>query len=89
MGATATQYETGLNSSSGRHEGYYVSKANQTVRIPSGEQFEFLAEELINVEYPHKVCLSFHVTPGCLDSQLGQFSEQDTFTLFKSAERDD
>jgi len=57
VGAPATQNETKLNSSPGRHEGYYVSKTNQTVRIPSGEQFEFLAEELINVEYSHKVCL--------------------------------
>jgi len=70
VGATATQYETGLTTSPGRHEGYYVSKVNQTVRIPSGEQFEFLAEELINVEYSHKVCLSSRVTPGSVDSQL-------------------
>ena len=59
MGATVTLCETRLTSFPGRHEGYYVSKVNQTVRIPSGEQFEFLAEELINVEYSHKVCPPF------------------------------
>jgi len=58
VGAAVTRCETKLTSFTGRHEGYYISKVNQTVRVPSGERFEFLAEELINVEYSHKVCLS-------------------------------
>lgn len=45
-----------LTSFPGRHEGYYISKANQTVRSASGKQFDFLVEELINVEYSHKAC---------------------------------
>ena len=68
----------------GRHEGYYISKVNQTVQVPSGERFEFLAEELINVEYSHKVYLSprHH---DFVNSKLHQFSEQDAFTLFTKA----
>lgn len=56
MGATVTQRGARLTGSLGRHEGYYVSKMDQTIHIQSGERFEFLAEELINVEYSHKVC---------------------------------
>ena len=37
------------------------------------------------MEYSHKVCFSFRVTPGSVDSQLEQFSEQDVFTLFTNA----
>lgn len=85
MGASATQYETRLNGFPGRHEGYYISKANQTVSIPSGERFEFSEEELINVEYSHKVYPSFCVTPCSPSSQPEQFSEQDAFTLFTDA----
>lgn len=58
MRVTATQCETKPTSFPDRHEAYYISKETQTVRIPSGEQFEFLAEELINVEYSHKVRFS-------------------------------
>jgi hypothetical protein len=47
----------------GRHEGYYISKVNQTVSFPSGEQVDFLPEELINVEYSHKVLVSLRVAP--------------------------
>ena len=57
MGDTVTESEAKPTNSPGRHEGYYISKANQTIHVPSGERFEFLAEELINVEYSHKVCL--------------------------------
>ena len=69
----------------GRHEGYYISNVNQTVCIPSGEQVEFLADELINVEYSHKVCISPRIVPGSPNSRLEQFSDQDAFTLFTNA----
>ena len=57
-----SQCKTKLTSFPGRHEGYYISKANQTVRLPSGERFEFLAGELVNLFYSHKVCLSLRHT---------------------------
>jgi len=73
VGANATQYETRLKKFPGRHEGYYISKANQTVSIPSGERFEFLEDELIAVEQSHKVCpsilhhaLLFQLTTGAV-----------------------
>ena len=84
MHATATCCETKLTSSPGRHEAYYISKANQAVRVPSSEGFEFLAEELINVQYSHKACFNF-ATPDSANSRLHQFSEQDAFTLFTDA----
>ena len=55
MGGTITQSATKLNNSSGCHESFYISKVNQTVRIPSGDQFEFFAGELVNVECSQKV----------------------------------
>ncbi|KAF9645796.1 DUF323 domain-containing protein [Thelephora ganbajun] len=54
FGEDKWDYVGKYNQEQRRHEGYYISKANQTVCTPSGEQFEFLAEELINVEYSHK-----------------------------------
>lgn len=85
VSATATQWEMILTSSPGRHEGYYISKVNQTVCMPSGEQVEFLADELINVEYSYKVCLLLRNAHGPAGSQLEQFNEQDVFTLFTNA----
>jgi len=82
--AAITRCETRPTDLSGRHEGYYISKANQTVRIPSGDTFEFLAEELINVEYSHKVP-SFASSYLTWNSRPGQFSERDTFKLFVDA----
>jgi L-histidine Nalpha-methyltransferase / hercynylcysteine S-oxide synthase len=65
---SSTRREVRLTAFKGRHEGYYISKVNQTVRIPSGEQVEFLAEELINVEYSHKVYIPLRVTLGSANS---------------------
>ena len=78
------QCRAGLTDLSGRHEGYYISKANQTLRVPSGDKFEFLAEELINVEYSHKVpsLASSHLASN---SRSEQFSEWDAFRLFVDA----
>lgn len=55
MGITIAECATGLTGFPGCHESYYISKVNQTVRIPSGDQFEFLAGELVNVECSQKV----------------------------------
>ena len=63
VGVVITPLATKLTSFLGRHEGYYVSKVNQTVLIPPAEPVEFLAEELVNVEYSHKVYLSLRVAP--------------------------
>lgn len=62
VSAIVTRSQTRLTGIPDRHEGYYISKEQQTVRIPSGEHFEFLADELINVEYSHKVDISLRVT---------------------------
>ena len=84
MRIAITQYETRPTDLSGRHEGYYISKTNQTVHVPSGDKFEFLAEELINVEYSHKVpsLAPSHLAPN---SHPEQFSERDAFKLFVDA----
>ena len=84
MRAAITQCRTQPTGRPGRHEGYYISKANQTVRVPSGDKFEFLADELINVEYSHKV-QSFASSHLALDLRPEQFSERDTFRLFVNA----
>ena len=68
----------------GRHEGYYISKANQTICVPSGDKFEFLAEELISVEHSHKV-LSLASSHLASNSRPEQYSERDTFKLFTNA----
>jgi uncharacterized membrane protein len=60
--ATATHCETWLTSSPDRHEAHYMSKADQVVRVPSSERSEFLAEELINVQYSHKARFSLRRT---------------------------
>ena len=39
-----------------RHEAFYRSRAAQTVRDPQTQtEFAFLADELVNIEYSHKV----------------------------------
>ena len=40
----------------GRHEGYFKSVADQTVNVPnSNAVLSFSKDELINIEYSHKV----------------------------------
>ncbi|KAI0043936.1 DUF323 domain-containing protein [Auriscalpium vulgare] len=49
------EYVGRYNEAERRHEAFYRSKGAQTVRDPkTGEEFSFLADELVNVEVSHK-----------------------------------
>ena len=49
----------------GQHEAYYKSRCNQTIHEPSKNTvFTFLANELINVEVSHKVCMLHNCVVG-------------------------
>ena len=58
VSVTVTQRQTRLTDFPGCRKGYCVSKVKQTIRATSGEQFEFLAEELVNLGQSNKVCVS-------------------------------